>query len=83
MARARCQLGLENYAVRIDTGGHALVADEAPDLGGKDAGPAPYDLLLASLGACSALRSSACSPSRATSRRSSAPASPRSPSARR
>ena len=55
MARARCQLGLENYAVRIDTGGHALVADEAPDLGGKDAGPAPYDLLLASLGACTAI----------------------------
>ena len=24
------------------------MADEAPDLGGKDAGPAPYELLLAS-----------------------------------
>ena len=55
MARAHCEIGSESYAVRIEAGGHALVADEPPAQGGKDAGPAPYDLLLASLGACTAI----------------------------
>jgi putative redox protein len=43
------------YAVSIKAGNHALVADEPQKLGGQDAGPAPYDLLLASLGACTAI----------------------------
>lgn len=34
---------------------HAGVADEPARLGGSDAGPAPYELLSASLGACTAL----------------------------
>jgi putative redox protein len=55
VARAHCEIGTESYAVRIDAGGHALLADEPPAQGGKDAGPAPYDLLLASLGACTAI----------------------------
>lgn len=52
MARAHAEIGLEDYRVAIRTGRHELVADEGPALGGKDAGPAPYDLLLSSLGAC-------------------------------
>jgi putative redox protein len=44
-----------NYATRVVMGRHELVADEPPALGGADAGPAPYDLLLASLGACTAI----------------------------
>lgn len=34
---------------------HHLVSDEPPDLGGQERGPNPYDLLLAALGACTAM----------------------------
>ena len=40
---------------RLVSGRHHLTADEPVAAGGSDAGPAPYDLLLASLGACSAI----------------------------
>jgi putative redox protein len=41
-------------AQEIQAGGHVLVADE-PVRVGDDLGPTPYDLLLASLGACTAM----------------------------
>ena len=44
-----------NYAQNIETGGFSLVADEPIGGGGRNAGPAPYNLLLASLGACTAI----------------------------
>jgi len=44
-----------DYTLLIDDGRHALVADEAEDAGGDDLGPGPYALLLASLGACTAM----------------------------
>jgi putative redox protein len=40
---------------RIDAGGHVLVADEPREAGGGDAGPDPYALLLAALGACTSM----------------------------
>lgn len=55
MKHVTAHIGSTNYATQIDVGAHRLIADEPPSLGGADAGPAPYDLLLASLGACTAI----------------------------
>ena len=40
-----------HYAHTITVSGHNLIADEPERLGGKNAGPAPFDLYLASLAA--------------------------------
>jgi uncharacterized OsmC-like protein len=40
---------------RIEAGRHVLVADEPRGAGGGDAGPDPYSLLLAALGACTSM----------------------------
>jgi putative redox protein len=45
----------QNYRQRIATGGFDLVADEPVAAGGQNAGPAPYQFLLASLGACTTI----------------------------
>ncbi|WP_260581112.1 OsmC family protein [Sphingopyxis sp. PET50] len=55
MAHATATIGKDHYRTEIDLGAHSLVADEPPALGGGAAYPAPYDLLLASLGACTAI----------------------------
>jgi uncharacterized OsmC-like protein len=39
----------------IEAGRHALVADEPVAAGGEDAGPDPYMLLMAALGACTSM----------------------------
>jgi putative redox protein len=43
------------YGVRINAGGHALHGDEPVANGGAGTGPAPFDLLLSGLGACTAI----------------------------
>ena len=55
MAQGSARIGKDRYRTEIDVGGHGLIADEPPALGGGAVGPAPYDLLLASLGACTAI----------------------------
>lgn len=39
----------------IWAGEHTLAADEPRELGGEDAGPSPYELLLGALGACTSM----------------------------
>ena len=43
------------YTQRIRAGRHTLIADEPAEKGGADRGPSPYELLLSSLGACTAI----------------------------
>ena len=43
------------YSAQVVTGHHRLTADEPVALGGSDSGPSPYELLLASLGACTSI----------------------------
>ena len=48
------EAGTGTYTQQITAGHHRLVADEAQPIG-DDAGPIPYDLLLAALGACTSM----------------------------
>jgi uncharacterized OsmC-like protein len=43
------------FTQEIGMGPHRLIADEPATAGGMDAGPSPYDLLCASLGACTSM----------------------------
>jgi len=47
--------GPSGLSQQIEASGHPMIADEPFELGGQDSGPNPYDLLLASLGACTAM----------------------------
>jgi putative redox protein len=47
--------GEGRLAQRISVGPHAWLADEPVDDGGDDLGPTPHQLLLAALGACTAI----------------------------
>jgi putative redox protein len=48
------ETGSGTYTQQITAGHHRLVADEPQPIG-ADAGPTPYDLLLAALGACTSM----------------------------
>src|ERR1041384_3049537 len=55
MAHAKASIETTNYQVAITAGHHELIADEGLTMGGKDVGPAPYDLLCSALCACTAI----------------------------
>lgn len=52
LGKARAQIGQIPYAVTIHVGRHVIIADEPESLGGRDAGPPPFGILTAALGAC-------------------------------
>ena len=47
--------GAGRYQQNVVSGQHVLIADEPVHAGGDDAGLAPYDFLLAALGACTSM----------------------------
>lgn len=49
------ETGESAYSVSISVSGHTIGGDEPVSFGGGNLGPAPYDLLLASLGECTAM----------------------------
>jgi putative redox protein len=55
MTHAIAHIGHDKYATSIDFGTRGLTADEPAERGGGNVGPAPYELLLASLAACTAI----------------------------
>ena len=54
-ATARIGSTYARYATQLVTGTHHSVADEPVDLGGGDTGPAPDEILLSALAACTAI----------------------------
>jgi putative redox protein len=47
--------GATDFRQEVTAGKHHFVADEPVNVGGGDAGPDPYDYLLASLGICTSM----------------------------
>ena len=49
------RIGQEKYRTEVVAGGKTLVVDEPAEVGGGGDAPTPYDLLLGSIGACTAM----------------------------
>jgi putative redox protein len=49
------RLEASGFRTEVRARGHALVADEPTTVGGTDAGPTPYELLLGALSSCTAM----------------------------
>ena len=54
-SRITARTGDEGFATEIRAGRHRLTADEPAAAGGTDLGPTPFDMLVAALGACTAM----------------------------
>jgi putative redox protein len=55
MTQVTAQIGLELYKTMITARHHTLIGDEPENAGGEDLGMTPYELLLSSLGECTAI----------------------------
>jgi putative redox protein len=53
--KVTAHIGSTNYQVILDDGSHAWIADEPESAGGRNRGPDPVDMVLASLGACTSI----------------------------
>ncbi|GAB2496505.1 bifunctional alpha/beta hydrolase/OsmC family protein [Algoriphagus taiwanensis] len=53
--QVKVRLAGDNYTTEVLTPFHHLIADEPESDGGRNLGPTPYDLLMASLGTCTAM----------------------------
>ena len=53
--RVVVRTGAAGFRTDVVAGSHAFVVDEPVAVGGTDAGPTPYDLLVAALGACTSM----------------------------
>ncbi len=49
------RIGRHGFRIDVRVRSHVLAADEPISFGGSDAGPTPYELLLASLSSCTAM----------------------------
>lgn len=47
--------GQGRYQQAVTAGQHHLIADEPANMGGADAGPAPFDFIMSGLGACTSM----------------------------
>lgn len=47
--------GQGRYQQTVHAGQHVLLSDEPEIMGGADAGPAPFDFLMAALGSCTSI----------------------------
>jgi len=48
-------IGASGYTTQVNTRGHTLQTDEPESVGGMNAGPTPYELLVAAIGSCVAM----------------------------
>ncbi len=53
--QAVVRIGAKGFTTEVQAGRHRFLADEPVEVGGDDLGPTPYDLLVASLGVCTAM----------------------------
>ena len=49
------EVGTTGYQAQVRAGKHTFLVDEPESMGGKNAGPTPENLILASLGSCTAI----------------------------
>lgn len=49
------EIGKDKYRTEIRSSGHTVISDEPEEIGGRNEGMNPNELLLASLGACTAM----------------------------